>query len=49
MEELFGQGLPDEVTLAVLSHVEDPCDLLRVGQTCHRALRLSRGSPPSPS
>jgi hypothetical protein len=41
---LFGEALSDEVALLVLSHIEDPCDLLRVGQTCQHALRLSRGS-----
>lgn len=35
--------IPDEVALMVLAHLEDPCDVLRVRQTCCRALRLSQG------
>jgi hypothetical protein len=35
--------IPDEVALMVLAHIEDPCDVLRVRQTCCRALRLSQG------
>jgi hypothetical protein len=43
---LFGARVPDEVALTVLSHLDDPRDLLRVAETCRRALRLARGSPP---
>jgi hypothetical protein len=43
---LFGARVPDEVALAVLSHLADPRDLLRVAETCRRALHLARGSPP---
>jgi hypothetical protein len=45
---LFGARVPDEVALTVLSHLDDPRDLLRVAETCRRALRLARGSPPNP-
>ena len=46
---MLGETVPDEVVFAVLSHLDDPLDLLRVAETCRRALRLARGSPPPPN
>jgi hypothetical protein len=43
---MLGETVPDEVALTVLSHLDDPLDLLQVAETCRPALRLARGSPP---
>jgi hypothetical protein len=43
---MLGETVPDEVALTVLSHLDDPLDLLQVAETCRPARRLARGSPP---